>query len=207
MKKILYFLILLLSYSIPENCKAQEDNENSEWEFSADGYSYFFTDDFLFLPVIRADKDKLHFEARYNYENTETFSGWFGYNINGGNKIDYSITPMVGIIAGNTNGIAPGLEATIGIGKFEFYTEAEYVFDFESSDDNYFYNWADLSFTLKDWLWFGLSGQRIRSYNSELEYQRGILVGGGGEKWELNGYAFNIDTDDPFYVLGVSFFF
>ena len=44
------------------------------------------------------------------YEDMNTFSAWLGYNFSGGNNFQYTITPMVGGIIGNTNGIAPGLE-------------------------------------------------------------------------------------------------
>jgi hypothetical protein len=207
MKKNIYLIFFLLFALHPSSGNAQETDTLKTLKISAEGYFYFIPNDFLFLPILKADKDKLHFEARYNYENTNTFSGWAGYNISGGNKVEYTITPMIGGVAGNTTGVAPGLEATISLKKFEFYTEAEYLFDFDSSDDNYFYNWADLTYSAKEWLWFGLSGQRIRSYQSDLDFQRGIIIGAGIKNWEINGYLFNIDTDSPFYVAALSYSF
>ncbi|HEX5168924.1 MAG TPA: hypothetical protein VFW11_07105 [Cyclobacteriaceae bacterium] len=182
---------------------AQEERDTtSDWEFSADVNFYFIPDDFFILPVFKADKNKLHLEARYNYEDLETFSAWVGYNLNGGNAFEYAFTPMVGGVAGLANGIATGLEMTLGYKGFELYSESEYMFDFEL--ENFFYNWSDFTYLPNDWLWFGISGQRTRVYQTELEIQRGLLIGAGVKQWELTSYLYNIGTDDTFFLLTLS---
>ncbi len=73
--------------------QAQENPSSTEkqWNFIADVNLYFIPDDFFALPVLIADKNKLHLEARYNYEDRETFSAWAGYNFMGGKKVEYTI--------------------------------------------------------------------------------------------------------------------
>lgn len=137
-----------------------QEADSLAWEFNTDASLYFIPDDFFILPVFRADKNKLHLEARYNYEDRETFSAWAGYNFKGGRKLEYIITPMIGGVVGRTSGLAPGVEMTFTFKGFELYSESEYMFDFES--ENYFYNWSDLTYSPLDWLWFGISGQRTR---------------------------------------------
>jgi hypothetical protein len=176
--------------------------DSSAWEFNADASFYFIPEDFFILPVFRADKNKLHLEARYNYEDRETFSAWAGYNFNGGRKLEYIITPMIGAVVGRTNGLAPGLEMTFNYKGFELYSESEYMFDFES--ENYFYNWSDLAYSPFDWLWVGISGQRTRVYQSGFEVQRGLLIGGGLKNWELSTYFYNIGSGDAFVLATLS---
>jgi hypothetical protein len=183
---------------------AQTPTESPAWDFNPDVSFYFIQDDFFVLPVFRADKNRLHLEARYNYEDRETFSGWLGYNISGGKKLEYAFTPMIGGVVGLTDGIAPGLEFTLNYGRFELYNEMEYVFDLESDENSYFYSWSDLTFSPTDWLWVGISGQRTRVYQTDLDYQRGLLIGAGVKAWELNTYFFNIDTSDPFFFVNRS---
>ncbi len=201
MKKFCCFCIaFILSLSI---AFAQEETDStSGWEFSTEVNFYFIPEDFFILPVFKADKNKLHLEARYNYEDLETFSAWVGYNISGGNEFEYTFTPMIGGIAGLANGIAPGLEMTLSYKGFELYSESEYMFDFEI--ENFFYMWSDFTYSPNDWLWFGISGQRTRVYQTELEVQRGLLVGAGLKRWELSAYWYNIGTDDTFVLLGLS---
>jgi hypothetical protein len=143
-------------------------------------------------------------EARYNYEDLETFSGWVGYNIMGGNEIEYVVTPMIGGVVGLTQGIAPGLELTFAYKQVELYSELEYLIDSQTTENNFFYAWTDFTWALKDWLWFGLSGQRTRLYKTDLDIQRGLLVGSGFKNWEFTGYLYNLAFDDPFVILTLS---
>ncbi len=204
MKKSFCLLISFVFGMTAVFAQAPPAEEPPAWEFNPDVSFYFLPDDFFVLPVFRADKNRLHLEARYNYEDRETFSGWVGYNISGGKKLEYTITPMIGGVVGLTDGLAPGLEFTFTYGRFELYNEMEYVFDAESKENNYFYSWSDLTFAPKDWLWFGISGQRTRVYQTDVDYQRGLLIGAGLKAWELNTYFFNIDTDDPFIMVNLS---
>jgi hypothetical protein len=198
---------LFISFVIGIACAfAQEEPASGapRWEFNAAVNFYFIPDDFFVLPVFRADKNKLHLEARYNYEDRETFSCLVGYNFSGGNDFEYTITPMIGGVVGLSDGFAPGLEITLGFKGFELYSEAENYFDFESSENNFFYMWSDLTYSPTDWLWFGISAQRTRLYQTDLDIQRGLLLGAGWKQLELNTYLYNIGFDDPFVLISIS---
>lgn len=204
MKRLFWLMLILFAAS---GAKAQSENGKDDWSLNADANFYFIPDDFFVLPVFKADKNNLHLEARYNYEERETFSGWVGYNFSGGKKVEFTLTPMIGGVAGYSKGIAPGLEATVGFGKFELYAESEYVFDFNDREGNFFYNWTDFTYSPKDWLWVGISGQRTRLYQTDLDIQRGLLVGASVKQWELTTYLYNIGFDNPFVLLTLSFAF
>lgn len=204
MKNLLLISLLVITTYTFSDAQDATRTEEKKWNFGADLNMYFFSDEFIGLPVFRADKNKLHLEARYNYEDLETFSGWVGYNISGGKKIEYTITPMIGGVVGLSNGIAPGLEFTFTLNKFELYNESEYFFDADANENNFFYSWVDFTYAPKDWLWVGLSGQRTRLYQTDLDIQRGLLVGGGYKSWELTGYLYNLGFDDPFVLITLS---
>lgn len=205
MKMIFMFSALyLIIFFVPAIYSQEEDTTAAtEWEFSAEADLYF-TDPFIFLPIFSANREKLHLEARYNYEDLKTFSGWIGYNFYGGEEFEYFITPMVGGVVGRTNGIAPGLEFTFSYIGFELYSESEYLFDFESKENNFFYSWTDLTYSPLDWLWFGISGQRTRLYQTELEIQHGLLLGASYKNWQFTGYLYNSFSDDTFLMLSVA---
>lgn len=204
MKNILVIATLVILSGTNLFGQETESTPEKKWNFGADMNMYFFPDEFIGLPVFRADKNKLHLEARYNYEDLETFSGWVGYNFTGGKKIEYAITPMVGGVVGLSNGIASGLEFTFTLNKFELYNESEYFFDVDANENNFFYSWIDFTYAPKDWLWVGLSGQRTRLYQTDLDIQRGLLIGGGYKSLELTGYLYNLGFDDPFVLLTLS---
>lgn len=182
----------------------ENSSDSSEWLFNTDVNFYFIPDDFFILPVLRADKNNLHLEARYNYEDFKTFSAWIGYNFSGGNNLEYIVTPMIGGIVGNTDGIAPGLELTFEYKNFELYSESEYLFDMKEKENNFFYNWTDLTYSPNDNLWFGISGQRTRLYKTDLEIQRGVFAGLSIKEFELTTYLYNLFFDDPFLLVTLS---
>jgi hypothetical protein len=202
MKRIIFLCIALNLVLTDFPSTAQEDTlTKSGWNHTVEPSFYVYRNDFFILPIYQADKDWLHLEARYNYEDMNTFSAWFGYNFTGGNQLEYTLTPMLGGIVGNTNGIAPGLELTFGFHGFELYSEMEYIFDLQSSDGNFFYNWTDFSYSPLDWLWFGVSAQQTKVHKSDLEPEWGFLLGGGYRWFGLTGYMFNLGTDDPYAVI------
>ena len=95
-------------------------------------------------PTVTFDRDWLHLEARYNYENLDTGSAWVGYNFSGGEKLAWEFTPMLGGVFGNTTGIAPGYKGSLSWWKLELYSEGEYVFDTGDSSESFFYTWSEL---------------------------------------------------------------
>jgi len=164
------------------------------WAFSATGMYYWPPDDSNFLLVIAtADRGALHLEARYNYEALDTGSLFAGWTFAGGDKLTYELTPMLGAVFGETQGIAPGFEASLAYDIADFYIEAEYLYDFDNHEDSYTYAWSELGVTPLEWLRFGLVGQRTRVYNSDRDIQRGgfaqLLFG----KATLGFYVFNPD--------------
>ena len=74
-------------------------------------------------PTVAADRDWLHVEARFNYEDRDTGSAWLGYNFSVGREVTLEITPMIGAVIGNTAGIAPGYKASLGWRMFELDSE------------------------------------------------------------------------------------
>jgi len=55
-----------------------------------------------------------------------------------------------------------------------------------------------------DWLWFGVSVQRTKAFDTDLDIQRGLLLGGGYRWFGLTGYFFNLGFDDPYGIITLS---
>jgi hypothetical protein len=206
MKKILAFSFWLCSLFSCLTVYAQEPDTitKSVWSHSLENDFYFYKDDFVFLPIYTVNKDWLHLEARYNYEDMKTFSAWFGYNFSGGKRLQYTITPMVGGVVGNTNGIAPGLEFDFGYLGFELYSESEYVFNLQHKENNFFYNWTDLTYSPLGWLWVGLSMQRTRIFQTDAETEGGFILGGGYRWFELTGYMYNPGGENQYVIVSLA---
>jgi hypothetical protein len=188
----------------PPATLSEEEGDEKAWSFSASATTYFVPDDREYVqPSFTADHGWLHLEARYNYENLKTGSAWIGYNFSGGKKLEWEFTPMLGGVFGNTTGIAPGYKLSLTYWKFEFSSEGEFVYDTRNSEDNFTYNWSELSFSPVDWFRFGLVGQRTRVYQTDVDIQRGLLVGFSYKKMDITTYAFNLDQGKPTWVFAV----
>jgi hypothetical protein len=198
--------LVLVMMLIFQAAYAQEQGliPEHKWSHSLDTYFFIKPDDFFVLPMYQGNKDWLHLEARYNYEDRNTVSGWFGYNFYGGERFQYLITPMMGGILGKTDGIAPGLEITFTFYGFMFYSENEYVFDMQGIDGNYFYTWDDFTYSPVDWLWFGVSTQETKPYDRNMDWQYGLVAGGGYRWFGLSGYAYNFADDDRYFIIDFS---
>ena len=155
-------------------------------------------------PTVSADRGWLHLEARYNYEAQQTASFWAGVNFEAGERVTLALTPMFGIVIGDTDGVAPGLLVTLATWKLELYSEAEWVVDTAETSDSFFYNWSELTLQPVEWFRFGLVTQRTRAYQSDRDIQRGLL---GGVMWRnasFTGHVFEPFSDQPTVVVSVA---
>jgi len=175
------------------------------WAFSAAVYTYVLPEESNYAqPTVAARHGGLHLEARYNYEDRETGSIWIGCVFGGGDSLEWEITPLAGGVFGQTTGVAPGYKGSLNWRRLEAYSEGEYLFDTGESTDSFFYNWSELTFAPVEWLRGGIVTQRTRTYQTEREIQRGLLIGTTYQKLDVTTYIFNPDDSKPTVVVAAS---
>ncbi len=192
------------------NAVAQMTPEASsdQWSFLASAYGYLVPQSRDYVnPNFSADRRWLHLEARYNYEALETGSLWVGYNLATGEKVVFEFCPMLGGVFGNLTGVAPGYNLTLSYKRFVLSSQGEYVFDAGDWSGNFFYTWSELTYSPLDWLRAGVAVQRTKAYKSDLDVQRGFLVGASYRKTDFTAYVFNFGWTDPTLVFSVGFNF
>lgn len=191
-----------------DSLRIKTDTVSSSWSFAADAYYYILPREENRTTVLGyADHKSLHLEARYNYEDRKTGSVFGGYMFETGNKLVLTLTPMIGFVFGNTNGIAPGLEASLTWKKFDFYSETEYVFDFDGKENNFLYTWTELAITPFRNFRSGISANRTRLFQSDLEVEKGIFTEYSFWKLTAGVHYFNPFSNDEFVIvtLGIEF--
>ena len=171
------------------------------WEFSAvaNGYLLPDEDDFL-LGIATADREQLHLEARYNYEDRHTTSVLAGWNFSGGEKVEWAVTPLLGVAGGDTDAILNGVEFSLAWKQLDYYLEGEAAFDLHDTDDNFVYGWSELGWSPYDWLRVGFVGQRTRVVDTGLDVQRGLMAQGIVGRISIGLDWFNPGSDDEFVV-------
>jgi hypothetical protein len=194
-----------VSASASASTKVMDEATGKKLSVSASVYAYSVSgqDDYV-QPTVMVDYGPWHLEARYNYEAQDTASLWGGYGFDGGDKLQWQITPMLGWVFGDVDGVGIGYRGSLRWWKFMLYSEGEQLFGTDESDDSYFYNWSELTLAPVEWFRFGVVTQRTRAYSSDRDIQRGLLVGATFKRVDVNAYVLNPDEDDPTWVMSVS---
>jgi hypothetical protein len=199
-------LIAVVACAAPAEVLAADDAANVEpaTTFSATGYYYALRDEpDLFVGVAAVDREKLHLEARYNYEARDSGSVFVGWKFSGGEALSYEITPIAGVLFGSARGAIPGVEASVVYGPIDFYIEAEYVYDHDNHADSYYYAWSELGWKPAEWLRLGLVGQRTRVVQTGRELQRGVFAQFIFGKTTLSFYAFDPDMSSRYAIVAL----
>jgi hypothetical protein len=173
---------------------------------SAAWYSLPDEDDFV-LPIVTLRRDRLHLEARYNYEDRSTGSLFAGWTYATGSTVEFEIVPMLGAVVGQTDGAAPAFTMTLDWKRLSVYSENEYLIDFSDHDLNFFYDWSEVTVRATGWLAAGLVAQRTRTVDNGLDVQRGLLVRFAHGPFTATAYWFNPGSDDHFAVYSAGFEF
>ena len=158
----------------------EPEAESSSWEFGLSGALYVLPDEADFVqPTFKADRGLSPFRDPVQLRGPRLGVLLRRGELRArGDKVKLALTPMVGGLVGQTDGIIPALEADLTVGPFEAYGEAEYVFDLNDSSSKYFYMWSELSVWPTEWLRAGMVTQRTRVYQTERDIQRGAARGG-----------------------------
>jgi len=169
-----------------------EGASTTSWEVRAAIAAYFLEHQSSYLqPTVAIDHGGLHLEGRYNYEAQRTGSLWVGWTWEWGDKLKLYLTPMLGGVFGEVNGIAPGLEWDLSWDRLELYSEDEFVFDLANWSGSDFYSWAELSGRPVAWFRVGIALQRTRAVATERVVEWGPFV--GLEVWKLSAGAYWFD--------------
>jgi hypothetical protein len=194
-------LFAQLQHEVPAN-----DSVKPGWSFSLWADYFIIPEESNFLnPTFYADHKAFHFEGRYNYEDMNTASAFAGWKLETGNKFQFIATPMLGFTFGNTNGFLPALELELIYKNFDFYSESEYMIDFESNENNFAYTYTELAATIfKDHVRTGLTGQRTRLYQTEFDVQRGVFAEYYFGRFRAGVYYYDPFSNSNFGVVSLS---
>jgi hypothetical protein len=199
---------LLAARAVAQTAPAASPAPESDWSWGVSGAWYMPSEDSNFVqPTMKADRSWLHLETRYAYEDRKSLSFFAGVNFEFGDKAKLALTPMIGGLVGQVDGVIPALEADFAVWRLEASGEAEYVFDLHDSSSKYFYMWSEVSLRPTEWLRAGVATQRTRVYQTERDIQRGPLVGVSFSKVDATFYLFNPGDSDKLAVVSIGLSF
>ena len=182
------------------------DSTSPPLSVSVTGYYYLFpeADNNAFTLIGYLDYKSVHLEPRYNYEGEHTGSVFAGWKFESAGKINWAVTPMIGVVFGSLKGFAPALELELSYKALDFYTENEYVIDQAGSQYNFFYSWTELGFSPFEKFRTGISAQHTRLYETGLEIQRGIFAEYSFWKLTAGIHYYNPFSTEYFFIASLN---
>lgn len=139
---------------------------------------------------------------RYNYEEDNTVSFQFGKTFSKEASVSYSVTPLAGLLGGDFNGISIGALAEMETGRFSLYTEPQYCRKFTNTGENFFYNWAELSFRPCNFFYAGIATQTVKERQSFIT-EPGLMLGITIRNFEIPLYLFRSAEHANYFVVGI----
>jgi hypothetical protein len=179
----------------------------SQSEISLEQYQYVGnTQAYTYMPVMHfQNKRNWYAEARYNYEDLQTFSLFLGKSFSGDKELSYSFTPLLGGSVGRFNGISTGMNLDVGYNKFFFSTQSQYSFSTDHLSNDFLYNWSEIGFQGLKWLYAGLSVQQSYDKFSGNVLEQGVLVGFTFNKFTVPVYTFAPFNKDRYFIIGFNY--
>ncbi|HOV10327.1 MAG TPA: hypothetical protein PLL90_01035, partial [Bacteroidales bacterium] len=148
-----------------------------------------------------------YLEARYNYENLETASLYFGRAFSFGKNTSIELTPILGGVVGATNGISPGFNFNLEYKSFATSTQCQYTIDLKDIKNSFFWDWTNFYFTFSEH--FGLGGaiQMLIPQSGKGIYNAGPMVRLSYKSLAAELYVYNFWEHQPTYAVAIQYAF
>jgi len=160
-----------------------------------------------YMPVMHYQhRSNWYAEARYNYEDLETFSLYLGKAFIIGNKNDlsFSLVPMLGGSVGRFNGISTGLNIDLEYDKFFFSSQSQYSRATNQCSQSFTYSWSELGYQSLKWLYAGLSVQHTYGRVIGNELQPGVMIGFTFNRFTIPVYTFEPFNSGRNFIVGLT---
>ena len=143
-------------------------------------------------------------EMRYNYEELQTVSFITGKMFSNDNEFSYAVTPYAGLVLGRMNGGSLGSNIDIGFKNLFFSSESQYTFSVSERSQDFFFNWSEAGYKFGGLFYSGLALQLTHPFETQNEWEPGIMLGFTYKSWTFPFYAFSPTNSNRNYVLGIN---
>ena len=157
------------------------------------------------VPMVHyTSKNNWYGEARYNYDEAQTFALYGGKTFSRKGTLSYSATPVLGGLMGRMNGGSVGMNMDLGFENLFFSSQSQYTFSLEQKTDKYFFSWTELGYQATPWLYGGMALQQTSLFQSAAKFEPGCMIGFSLRNWTVPVYIFNQAGGEAYFVLGIN---
>jgi hypothetical protein len=156
-------------------------------------------------PQVWVSLKNYYLEARYNYEDLQTFSLYFGKSFALGKRDIAEITPLIGGVAGKVNGISPAFNFSLDYLKFSIVSQTQYTFDLQHYSSSFFYDWTNFSFGIYKNLGLGGSIMTCIPQSGKTSFTAGPIINFRLKHLFLEAYSYDFGRERPLWALGIQY--
>jgi hypothetical protein len=146
-----------------------------------------------------------YLEGGYNYAAENTLSVYFGKTFARKSALSYSVSPLVGGLQGDYNGLSFGLNTDADYKKLYFSLQSQYTVSLTAGGSDFIYNWGDLGYQALPWLSAGISVQQTNTVNTKAVLEKGMFFKAALGRWEFPLYFFAPASNERYTVLGLNY--
>jgi hypothetical protein len=158
----------------------------------------------LLIPVIYfQDKKGWYVESHLNYETAHTSSIYGGKAFSHVKALSYTITPMIGVVAGSLQGGVLGLNTEMNYKNLFFNSQSQYICSFNNKSVDFLYSWIELGYRVFGVHLIGLALQHTMRSGFQMKPETGLFIKFVAKKWSFPLYCFNTYGESRYWVLGV----
>ena len=173
------------------------------------------------MAVASIYNNKTFCQFRYNYEDTRTFSFYWGRPIVKETKKYYvQLAPTLGLSAGNFMGLSPSVQLYAEMGNFEIYSSSQTSICLTDVNRSFFFTWTEAQYNYKNIIKAGMALQYLKQYpamqrrNVELpaapvqqQLDLGPVVSLQYWRFCASGYFFNLWSSQRHYAVSLAYNF
>ena len=181
------------------NLAAQTKNGIENYNFLSSKEAY------VWMPVIHhVSKKGFYAEMRYNYEALKTASVYLGKSISKKGELNYTVTPMLGMVFGNYTGGSLAMNIDVEYKKIFLSMQTQYTVNRDGVKNNFFFNWTDIGYQPLHWFYAGVSTQQTQLYKARFKSEYGMLVGFLIKKITIPVYVFSPLCKSRNLIIGIN---
>ena len=163
--------------------------------------------EYVWMPVVHYQSKKgIYTELRYNYEDVQTVSLYGGKVLNGGNALNYTLTPMVGISFGIFSGVSLATNADAEWKNFYLSSQTQYSIATKPGLADFFFSWSEIGYNLTD-NFFGGAAIQYTLQQAEKVAETGFVVGLSIKNVSIPVYVFSPFKMGRYFVVGLNYEF
>lgn len=183
---------------------------NANGQLGVEQYCYLNSSEVIsFVPLVTFENDKnWHLESRFNYEEENSFSLYFGKTFTYEKKLSASVTPLVGAVAGQYRGGSMGVNVDVEYRTLFYSMQSQYTFSVSSANEDFLFAWYEVGYQPFNWGFIGFSAQQTHLVQSAASFfEPGVFIGFTIGGWTFPMYSFSPGSTSSYFVMGANFKF